>query len=110
MCDKSCKTPLLENQMNFALKHDAIISEQIKETTILKLTSLLKYHLVNEFEQNGYDFKEKKFNKLRSKKAKLILETISRIHQDKEIDKEKLKKLFDMYETYHTQNGRLWKI
>jgi hypothetical protein len=86
-----------------------IIPEDMKNEIIVKLNSLLKCYLVKTFEMNGYDSKQQATNISRSKRAKMILETIGRIHQDKEIDKEKLEKLFDMYKTYHIQNGGLWK-
>ena len=89
---------------------EMIISKEMKEQTIVKLKSLLKYYLVNEFEQHGYDFKEKKFNKLRSKEAKIILKTINHIQQNKDIEKKLLEKLFNMYEIHHNGKRELWKI
>jgi len=87
-----------------------IIPESMKESTLMKLNSLLKCYLVKTFETFGYNPEEKSENETRSKRAKMILATIEKVHQDKEIDKKQLEKLFDMYKTYHLINGGLWKI
>ena len=87
-----------------------IIPESIKESTLIKLNSLLKHYLVKTFESFGYNPEEKSKNETRSKRAKMILVTIEKIHQNKEIDKKQLEKLFDMYKTYHNGSGGLWEI
>jgi hypothetical protein len=74
----------------------------MKDTIIKKLNSLLKCYLIKIFELHGFNPEEKSVISTRSKRAKMILQTIGRIHQDKEIDKEKLERLFDMYKTYHS--------
>jgi len=87
-----------------------IVSENMKVETLKKLNSLLKCYLVNTFENIGYEPNAKNENKERSKRAKLILATIENIKQDKEITKENLTTLFDMYRTYTYRNGGLWEI
>jgi uncharacterized protein YtpQ (UPF0354 family) len=82
----------------------------MKKSTIEKLNSLLKYYLVKTFETHGYNPEDKMVNITRSKRAKMIIITIDKIIQDEEIEKEKLDNLVDMYKTYHTSNGGLWKI
>jgi len=87
-----------------------IIPENMKDETLKKLNSLLKCYLVNTFENFGYEPNDKTENKERSKRAKLILATIKNIKQDKEITKENLTTLFDMYRTYTYRNGGIWEI
>ena len=77
-----------------------VIPKKIKQQIIMELKSLLKYYLVNEFEQNGYDFNKTLFNTSRTKEAKMILKTINSIQQDEDIDKEKLKCLLENYEKF----------
>jgi len=77
-----------------------MIPDSKKDETIKKLNVLLKKYLVKTFETNGYDPNEKTLNQSRSGRAQTILATIGKIHQDKEIEKETLEKLFDMYKTY----------
>ena len=84
-----------------------IIPNKIKDATLNKLNHLLKCYLIKTFEVYGYNSEEKSVISTRSKRAKMILETIGRVQQDKDIDREKLEKLFDMYKTYHNGNGGL---
>ena len=74
----------------------------MKDITLKKLNTLLKRYLVVTYETDGYDPEDNIMNKFRSKRAKMIITTIGRIEQDKEIDKEKLTQLFGMYKTYHS--------
>lgn len=87
-----------------------IIPDNMKESIIEKLNSLLKYYLVKTFETYGYNPEGKSVISTRSKRAKMIIVTIDKISQDEEIEKEKLDNLFDMYKTYHIRNGGLWKV
>ena len=82
-----------------------IIPKSIKDETLNKLNTLLTCYLVKTFETNGYNPDEKSLNETRSRRAKIILEAVDRIKKDKEMDKETLEKLFDMYKTYNNGSG-----
>ena len=82
-----------------------IIPNKIKDATLNKLNHLLKCYLIKTFEVYGYNSEEKSVISTRSKRAKMILETIGRIQKNKEMDKETLEKLFDMYKTYNNGSG-----
>ena len=87
-----------------------IIPAKIKDDTITKLKSLLKYYLVDNFLVYGYDPINKQSNKDREDEAKLILKVIDYIDQDKDIHKERLETLFLLYKKYHDGKGELWNI
>ena len=93
--------------INEIRKYTMIIPKNTKNQTITKLNSLLKYYLIKTFKSFGYDVNNTAKNLTRAKQAKMILATIKKIHQNKNIDKKKLEKLFDMYKTYHPLSGGL---
>lgn len=87
-----------------------IIPEKMKDETINKLKSLLKYYVVNTFLENGYNVDNKQFNKHRQDEATLILKVIEYVKQDKDVHKDCLETLSVLYKKHHKENEGLWKV